>query len=179
MENHQSQSKDPIDNSHVFVGFPVFKLLQITLPGSLGLIEIDWVVRNLAWDIHVRHSQSHQIVDVGNYRHAHEEDQALAAGLSSANQVRRAYRCHDSSSDFENAKQHWNSCLRLEVLWVVKTVLDHVQGNFKLRVKLEMHEKGTSEPHAIHVWLPNMDFSWHLDDFFEPVKDNEALDDDS
>ena len=115
MENHQSQSCDPIDDSHVFVCLPVFQLLQITLPGSLGLIEIDWVVRNLVCNIHVGNSQSHQVVDVGDDRHSHEENQALAAGLSSANQIGRAYRCHNSSSDFENAEQHWNSCLRLEV----------------------------------------------------------------
>ena len=41
-----------------------------------------------------------------------------------------------------------------------------------------MHEESTSKSDTIHVWCSNTDLSWHFDDFFEPVKDDEALNDD-
>lgn len=42
-----------------------------------------------------------------------------------------------------------------------------------------MHEESTSESNTVHVRLSNVDLYIHLNDLFESIKDNEALNDNS
>jgi len=141
MENKHRNTRDPFQWTHIVVWVvlsfvfvfvieliplsPLSDLLQITSPGFLVVFEFNWVFFHLAGDVLVRDGERHQVIDVGDDRHTHEEDQALTASLSLANQICATDRGNDCTRDLENAQNHWNRNFGFEMLRVIKAIPDH------------------------------------------------------